>query len=388
MTSLALTRRLILGVLVTGMLYLTAPTAKAAHNIAAMPTETIPVLDYLMDMVKILDDDHFDVARMTPLMDFITSAKPADTIFTAKGSFNAPSAYSGFSVDTDIRRLVNYTLNADIPAHFLWPSSLRLTTWTHIQGGDDQFQRLQTAAGRNAPYVLRGVEQVTITPDQHTGAYYSYSVDKLVLLAPYQKGMALISIYSQQGPSAVGKKGWVLGKDEDWTYLYTQDTGLNIGGLGWASTQMYDSLGITVYYQPDLESSEVICGVVSWVKAGWAGINMVQPRHIHRGLVRVATAFKAILEDPRLPEPADLAQTFSKSRQLSKATLKDYAKAYYNSLEERLGASASVQRKIKQALDPVTLLDHMTRDELYAVLALDYFKKLLGRNPVMESHPF
>ena len=30
----------------------------------------------------------------------------------------------------------------------------------------------------------------------------------------------------------------------------------------------------------------------------------------------------------------------------------------------------------------------MTRDELYAVVALDYFKKLLGRNPVMQSHPF
>jgi hypothetical protein len=38
--------------------------------------------------------------------------------------------------------------------------------------------------------------------------------------------------------------------------------------------------------------------------------------------------------------------------------------------------------------DSQTLLEQMTRDELYAVLALDYFKKLLGHDHVMASHPF
>ena len=51
-------------------------------------------------------------------------------------------------------------------------------------------------------------------------------------------------------------------------------------------------------------------------------------------------------------------------------------------------ASKTLSQKIGKALDTDTALAQMTWDELYAVVALDYFKKLLGRNPVMDSHPF
>ena len=180
----------------------------------------------------------------------------------------------------------------------------------------------------------------------------------------------------------------MLGNDDDWSYLYTQDTGLNVGGLGWISTYMYDSFNITVYFQPDPARPLVKCGVVSWVKAGWSGINMVQPKHIHRGLVRVATAFKAILEDPRLPEPSILAQTFSKSKDLPTPTLRKYARDYLAGLEQRLASSEAIWKKVARDFDSRILLEQMTRDELYAVVALDYFKKILGRNPVMDSHPF
>jgi hypothetical protein len=187
----------------------------------------------------------------------------------------------------------------------------------------------------------------------------------------------------------VGRKGWVLGNDDEWNYLYTRNKGLNVKGLGWADTYMYDSFGITVYYQADPGKPAVTCGTVSWVKAGWAGINMVQPRHIYRGLVRVATAFKAIMEDPRLPDPAVLAETFSNSEQLPTTTLKAYARDYFAGLGQRLASSETLRRKVGSALDDIeTAMAQMNRDELYAVLALDYFKKLLGRNPIMDTHPF
>jgi hypothetical protein len=124
------------------------------------------------------------------------------------------------------------------------------------------------------------------------------------------------------------------------------------------------------------------------VKAGWAGINMVQPKHIHRGLVRVSKAFKAILENPRLPDPNVLAETFSDTKNLPTATLKAYGKDYFQGLEKRLAEAESLRKKLGQALDVETVLAQMTREELYAALALDYFKKILGRDPVMDSHPF
>lgn len=392
MTAFARIYRTFLPLVAAGLIFSNTGSANSSNESPAytpIPADTMPAMHYLFELAADSEDTAFDAQRIAPLMSFFLTSKPTDAIYRADDSFDAPSAYHEFTVNTDLQHLVDYVMDTDIPSYFFWPSSLRLTRWTQVNGGDSQFDRLKTASGNlDAPFILKGSEHVTITPDQHTGAYYSYDVDKMVLLTPFLKGKAMINIYRQRKPSEVGRQGWVLGSDDDWSYLYTQKTGLNVGGLGWAKTYMYDSFGITVYFQPDAGSPVVHCGVFSWVKAGWAGMNMVQPKHIHRGLVRVAKAFKAIMEDPRLPEPAILAETFSNSKQLSTATLKTYAKDYFDCLGQRLAASKTLSRKIGKALDAETALAQMTWDELYAVVALDYFKKLLGRNPVMDAHPF
>ena len=379
----------IVALVVAGLLFIFIGSAGAAEETSNIPSDVMPSLHYLLDLAKQPQDTAFDVRQIDPFVAFFRSTKKADAINTADGTFDAPSAYHEFTIHTDLQRIIDYTMDANIPSFFFWPSSLRVTRWTHVNGGDGQFDRLKAATGKlNAPFIFSGTEHVTITPDQHTGAYYTYDVDKRVILTPLLNGRAMISIYRQQAPSEVGRKGWVLGSDEDWSYLYTQETGLNVTGLGWANTYMYDSCGITIYFQPDPKIPLVVCGVISWVDAGWAGMNMVKPRHIHRGLVRVAKAFTEIMEDPRLPDPQILAKTFSHSDQLSTTTLKAYAKEYFDSLEQRLSASESLKREVGDALDPASTIEQMSRDEMYAVLALDYLKKLLGRNPVIDAHPF
>jgi hypothetical protein len=94
------------------------------------------------------------------------------------------------------------------------------------------------------------------------------------------------------------------------------------------------------------------------------------------------------MEDPRLPEPAQLAETFSKSKDLPTPTLRAYAKDYLSGLEQRIASSDTLLKKVGDKFDSQTLLEQMTRDELYAALALDYLKKILGHDPVMTSHPF
>lgn len=366
-----------------------AGTAFASTKPMDMPSDTAPVLHYLLDLVNKEDGTAFDVRRIAPLMAFIQSPKGASDLYRADGSFEAPSAYYESTVRTGLQRIIDYTLDSDIPSFFFWPSSLRLARWMRVDGGDRQLASIRKANIRlKEATVLKGVEHIAITPDQNTGAYYSYDVDKLVILSPYDKGKLLITIYRQKDTSDAGKRGWVLGKDDDWNYLYSNEKGLDIKGLGGLRTYMYDSFGITVYYQADPEKDVVKCGTVSWVKAGWAGINMVRPRHIHRGLVRVAQAFTEVMENPRLPEPATLAETFSKSRDISTPTLKKYAGDYLAGLERRIESSETLSKKVGNAFNRKRLLQQMTRDELYAVLALDYLKKLLGRNPVMDSHPF
>jgi hypothetical protein len=384
----ACTIRTILSVFLVGLICLPAAGTSAWAKKKILPDDVRPVLEYLLDLAKARDQNGFDAKRIGPLLTFVSADQPKGTTYHAGGDFGAPSAYHDYTACTDLKHLMGYLLSTDIPSFFLWPSSIRLSRWIRVDGGHAQLGHLRAAAGLKEPFLLRGTEHVTITPDQHTGAYYSYDSDKSIILTPYRKGMALISVSMQQQPSTVGKKGWVLGEDEDWSYLYTEDSGLNVGGLGWVKTYMYDSFGISVYYQPDLKTPVVSCGMISWIKAGWAGINMVQSKHIHRGLVRVAKALTVVLENPRLPDPTVLAKTFADAKDLPTATLKNFGKDYFNGLGQRVAASESLSKKLRDAFHSKDILDRMGREELYAALALDYFKKILGRNPVMQSHPF
>ena len=370
------------------VLWTTIP-AVASDQKLNLPPDVNTTLHSLLDLIDKKGEIRFDNHQIESLAEFLDTTKTDAGIYSADASFDSPSAFYQFSVNAGLQQIIDYTLDANIPSFFFWPTSLRTTQWTRVDGGDEQFERLQTASRQlDKPFLFRGAEHVTITPDQHTGAYYSYDVNKLVILSPCREGQVMISIYKQQAPSAVGRRGWVLGEDDEWSYLYTKDKGLNVKGLGWANTYMYDSFGITLYYQPSMEANVVTAGVFSWVKAGWASINMVQPRHIHDGLVRVALAFKEVLEDPKLPEAEILAETFSKSKDLPTPVLRKYASNYLVGLKKRIASSANIWKNVADDFDSEKLLDQMSRDELYAVVALDYFKKILGRNPVMESHPF
>ena len=384
-----LPRKKLFVAIAVGMVFFMAGTVAASSRTINLSSEVTSTLHYLLNFLKKSDPPAFDGQRVQPFVTFITSPKLPDTLYIAGDSFNAPAAYNEFSIALDLQRIIDYTLDADIPSFVFWPSSLRLSAWTSVEGGYGQMARLRAASSElNTPFFLTGTEHITITPDQNTGAYFSYDVDKMVILSPYQNGKVLIFIQSQQAPSAVGRKGWVLGEDDEWSYLYTTKKGIGLKGLGWADTYMYDSYNVTIYYQPDHRIPMVTYGSVSWVKAGWAGINMVKPKHIHRGLVRVADAFTAVMENPRLPEPAILAETFSKSEGLPTPILKKYTSTYFAELKRRLSSSDTMWKKVRYSFERDNLLDQMTRDEMYAILALDYFKKVLGHHPVMNSHPF
>lgn len=94
----------------------------------------------------------------------------------------------------------------------------------------------------------------------------------------------------------VGKKGYVLGLDSDWDYLYFGKMGLIIFVLGWVRFYMYDSRGINIYDFVDLIELKVCCAVFNWLRVGWFGINMVKKKYIYRGFKCFVDIFKEIVE--------------------------------------------------------------------------------------------
>ena len=125
------------------------------------------------------------------------------------------------------------------------------------------------------PVVVRGVETVEITPDINTGTYYKYDLDRTMILFKHQGRNVFVSLSRQKGQSEVGKKGVVVGDDEDWNYLYSGEKGINKTGLGWVDSYMYGSSSIILFYEPDPDNPMVKCAVFKWLRAGWKKINMV-----------------------------------------------------------------------------------------------------------------
>ncbi|MDL2330236.1 hypothetical protein LJC71_10945, partial [Desulfosarcina sp. OttesenSCG-928-A07] len=301
---------LILLVIITFFLLFSGKPAHA-HTTEEIPKDVIMVLQYLLDKVDTAPRD-IDVGRLSPLPAFLDAEKSTDALYQTDDLMDMPAAFNMFRLKTDLDHIMSYTLNENIPSVFFWPSSLRVSGWTEMEGGKDQLNQLREAsADPDGTFMVKGEEHMQITPDQHTGAYYVYDINKVISLFPHEEGRVLLVVSRQKGPSDVGLKGWVLGKDEDWTYLYTKDTGINVSGLGWAKTYMYDSFGITLYWQKDLSVPEVICGTFSGVNAGWANMNMVKPHHIFAGMTRVSRAFKYVLENPKLPASSELSATLA-----------------------------------------------------------------------------
>jgi len=189
----------------------------------------------------------------------------------------------------------------------------------------------------------------------------------------------LITVSKQKGISHVGRKGIVLGKDRDWNYLYTGETGLTKKGLGWIDSYMYKSFSVIVYYETEPGSSQVRLGAFKWIRAGWKNFNMVKTRHIHNGLIRFGETYKTILEHPNLPEVSTLSREFSKISALSNETLRGKSKAYLKALKTKhanySGHKGELCAKVFENDDYVPALK---REELLSIVSLEYMKELLG----------
>jgi hypothetical protein len=73
----------------------------------------------------------------------------------------------------------------------------------------------------DSPVVINGLQHMEITTDTHSGAYHAYNIHQTVLLFRYRQRNTLVTVSKQVDVSTVGKKGYVLGTDDDWDYFYS-----------------------------------------------------------------------------------------------------------------------------------------------------------------------
>jgi hypothetical protein len=251
-----------------------------------------------------------------------------------------------------------------------------------VESPDRSLPRLwEKLPGLDRPVVVKGHEYVENTPDLFAATYYAYGLYRTLILFKHNGNNVLISLSKQDNKSEVGKKGLILGADDDWNYFYSAKEGLGKPGLGWARTYMYDSFSIMIYYEMPSDPVTVRCGIFKWLRAGWLDMNVVKPKHIHKGLERFAQTFKQVIESPALPPPERLAHAFESINQLSLAQLRSKTKSYMAGFvsQVRQAGLTMADKRLTPYVDD-RYVNSMTKPQLQSVLLLAYLKDILGKN--------
>lgn len=340
-----------------------------------------PGLRHFLDLADPAKNTNFDPQAVGPVLDFVAGAKDAGALYYANTISGLTPAYYDFEVNRDLKTIVQYAFNPDIPAVATMPSSARLFLWMDSGMNKQRAPKIERYLDRlDSPVVIHDFQAVQITPDLNSGAYYSYQLYQALLLFKHRGRNVLVSASKQMDASTVGKKGYVLGDDNDWDYVYSGKTGLTIPALGWVRSYMYDSSAINIYYEIEPGAPVVRCAMFKWLKAGWFDINMVKKTHIYRGLKRFADTFKKILEYRQLPPVDTLANYFARLRELPADALKSRMAIYAKVLEKRYGSGqARNQKWPSNLLKNSRRWSRMSREEMESVMVIEYMKYALGK---------
>jgi len=351
-----------------------------------LPDVVDPGIDYLANLVPLKTGGVFEVKKITPLIEFVAAEKNA-AIFHAGQRDGANSAYYEFDIESSLHKILHYAFNPDIPTQVFRPSSLRLSYWSNggglMPGLWEKLERLKE------PVVFSGMEREEITPDTNTGAYYHYDLDKTLLLFKYKGKNAFMVLSRQKDESDVGRKGVVIGPDEDWSYFYSGEKGLTKKGLGWVKSHMYNSFSISLFYETGGEKEKVRCATFSWMRAGWSGLNMVKTKHILNGIKRYAQDFKAIMESPSLPPVETLSARFSAIKGLTPEEKKMRLAPLMSFLIKESDRGNPLDRpEFAELIKEGRYFAQMSDKEIDGMLFLEEMKCLLGmgcRTPVIRS---
>ncbi len=339
------------------------------------PDSIYPALEYVFSLFNA--DTELESDKVSALVDLVQKSAP-DTSLTLKGKKDAEGAFYSFDIQGTMGRILDYAYNPDIPAYITMPSSVQNLEWMQPESNDELRNLLEIAKSANGSGLLRGREQEAITPDTNTGGYYIYAQDRIIAVFSGATGPVLISATIQDDKSEVGKKGCIVGKDKDWNYLFSEETGLNKTGLGWADSYLYSANSVVVYVA-DSSQNVVHVGSFKWLNAGWAGINMVKSGHILKGIKRFASDFKTILEAPGLPEATELAKKYKELLNMSKPELQVKVSPFIETLSKSESFS-ECPGKLRRKVSSGEYLEKMSQNEMIRVVMLEYVKTSLGKD--------
>lgn len=321
-----------------------------------------------------------DAQAVATLVDYVLETKSNKEDDLPKLQ-DAPGAYYEFDTRVNFSSFLQYSYSNQIPSVLTSPASLRFSLWTCLPG---ELQKMPGSwkpvppAGK--PVIIHGVQRDGITPDLNTGVYYEYDLKKTFILLNHKGRQVLISISKQIDISGIGKKGVILGSDDDWNYYYSGVPGSTKTGLGWIKSYIYDFFSVGVYVESGSSPSMVRSGIFQWIRAGWSGINFVQTSHIIKGMKRNARNLKTILESPNLPAPNQIISTYQRLSALPKNELIERYTVLQQARQSLAAMSGKIDTKDIKKQDSFA---NTPKNQIIEELMLEYFKITLGKSSLL-----
>jgi hypothetical protein len=232
------------------------------------------------------------------------------------------------------------------------------------------------------PTIIRGLQRDAITPDLTTGIYYEYDLNRTFILLNHKGRQTLITVSKQINISDVGKKGVILGNDDDWNYYYSGEPGSSKAFLGWVKSYIYDYFSVAVYVETGSSPSMFRTGVFQWIRAGSAGINFVLPRHIIKGIKRYAKSSKSVLESPKLPAPNQIASAYQQLSSLSQSDLREKYMALQQARQSLAVQSGKIETNKIKKQDSYA---GTPKEQMVEELMLEYLKVVLGKPSLLGN---
>jgi hypothetical protein len=315
-----------------------------------------------------------DSEAVATLVDYVLGSKPSrESGLPSYGK--ATGAYHEFDTRISFANFLKYSYSSQIPSVLTSPASLRYSQWT------GKSQKLPGAweqvSPNGKPVIIHGTERIGITPDLTTGVYYKYDVKKMLILLNHEGRQVLLSVAKQVNISDVGKKGFILGNDDDWNYYYSGETGSAMTGLGWVKAYIYDYFSVGVHAQ---SGSTVRSGVFQWIRAGWSGMNFVEKKHVINGMKRYARNSKTVLESPRLPAPNQIASTYQRLSALPQNVLVEKCSALQNARKQ-----LAVRKNKVGTNEKLDSCVGISKEQIIEELMLEYFKNVLGKPALLRT---
>jgi len=330
---------------------------------------------------------NIDIANIQSLINFVSrECRSGKAWQSVKGnSVYGAAILTVFTNSMQDKLYLNY--DPEIPDCLMFPGAIRYSeTPANAKHIFDTVVRkpLKSNSWAQASYIYKEYN----TPNQQSGAAYAYTNRKTLVRATVGGRDTMISLSELQGTSTVSKCGMPIGRLQDNLYYYSNAEGITLPGFFWMKSRIYYSRSAVIHVE--LPSNMYAFATITWLGAGWQGLNVTRSFHIYEVLRSIVDYQHRLLNCPQASRTNIYRIVRSVAAMTEKAINQEYEKycryteQQYKKGKGRLFPMKS-PTKLRRWYDKKTV-ETMPLKFRKALVLQEHIRQILG-NPTWSALP-